>query len=162
MVSSVSSSVSSVGVSVKVAAPLAAPAAMEMSKDDTAAKSTAPAVPLPATLTLTVFASANRVVPSTVAVTVIVVAPSPSPTSSSSTVSVIVSGAPSSSVIVPSTLSAVATTPLRDVIVAFAALLHVTTTVSSGSFTVSPVTDTLRVRLVVPAAKVSVPPAIAA
>ena len=113
MVSSSSSSVSSVGVSVKVPVPLAAPAAIEMLKDDTAAKSTTfPDVPLCDTLTLTVLAAANRVVPSTVAVTVIVVSPSPSPTSLSSTVSVIVSGAPSSSVIVPSTLSAVATTPL--------------------------------------------------
>ena len=52
------------------------PAAISMLKSDTAAKSTAVAVPLPATLTLTVVASANCVVPFTVAFTVIVVAPS--------------------------------------------------------------------------------------
>ena len=59
-VSSVSSAVSSVGVSVKVFVPLSASAAIEMLKDDTVAKSTADAVPLPATLTLTVVAWANR------------------------------------------------------------------------------------------------------
>ena len=55
-------------------------------------------MPLPATLTRTVFASANRVVPSTVAVTVIEVAPSPSPTLLSLTVKVIAVGAASLSV----------------------------------------------------------------
>ena len=74
-VSSVSSNASSVGLSVNVPVPLVAPAAIETSKADTGAKSTAPAVPLPDTLTRTVLASANRVAPSTVAVTVRVVAP---------------------------------------------------------------------------------------
>ena len=93
IVSLVSSTASSVGVSVNPAVSLAAPAAISMSNASTAAKSTAPAAPLPATLTRTVFASANRVVPSTVAVTVIEVAPSPSATLLSSTVSVIEVGA---------------------------------------------------------------------
>ena len=115
-------------------------------------------MPLAATLTVTVLGPRRTgSCRSTVAVTVIVVALSPSPTSASSTVSVIVSGASSSSVIVPSTLSELAMTPLGDEISAFAAPLKVTSTVSSDSFTVSPVTDTLKVCLVVPAAKVSVP-----
>ena len=62
-------------------------------------------------------------------------------------------GAPSSSVIVP--------VPVAVPVVAFAALLNVTTTVSSASSAVSPVTDTSKLRLVVPAANVSVPPVIA-
>ena len=62
-------------------------------------------------------------------------------------------GVPSSSVIVP--------VPLAVEIVAFVGLLRVTTTVSFDSSSVSPVTDTSKVRLVVPAAKVSVPPVIA-
>ena len=62
-------------------------------------------------------------------------------------------GRSSSSVIVP--------VPLTVEIVAFAALLRVTTTVSFDSSSVSPVTDTLKVWLVVPAVKVSVPPVIA-
>ena len=41
--------------------------------------------------------------------------------------------------------------------VAFTALLNSTTTVSSGSSVVSPVTDTMMIRLVSPAANVSVP-----
>ena len=61
-------------------------------------KSTAVAVPLPATLTRTVVAEPSVVEPSNVAVTVIVVAPSPSPTLLSFTVSVIEVGTPSSSV----------------------------------------------------------------
>ena len=60
-------------------------------------------------------------------------------------------GAPSSSVIVP--------VPVPVEIVAFTALLSSTTTVSSDSSVVSPVTDTARVRLVSPAANVSVPAA---
>ena len=59
-------------------------------------------------------------------------------------------GVPSSSVIVP--------VPVAVETAAFAALLSVTTTVSSASSVVSPVTDTLKVWLVAPAAKVSVPP----
>ena len=62
-------------------------------------------------------------------------------------------GAPSSSVIVP--------VPVAVPIVAFPALLSVATTVSSASSSVSPVTDTSKVWLVVPAANVSVPPVIA-
>ena len=151
IVSLVSSTASSVGVSVKVSLPLAIPAAISMSKDDTAAKSTAVAVPLPATLTLTVLSSANRVVPSTVAVTVIVVAPSSSLTVSSSTVSVIEVGAASLSVIVPVPVPAVVETT------AFVGALRDT----FDSSRTSPVTDTLKVWLVVPAAKVSVPPVIA-
>ena len=83
----------------------------------------------------------------------IVVAPSPSPTLSSFTVNVIAVGAPSSSVIVP--------VPVAVPIVAFAALLNVATTVSFDSFRTSPVTDTSKVWLVVPAANVSVPPVMA-
>ena len=41
--------------------------------------------------------------------------------------------------------------------VAFAGALNVTTTVSSGSSSASPVTVTSMARLVIPAAKVSVP-----
>ena len=78
--------------------PLSALAAIVMLNDGTAAKSTAPAVPLPATLTWTVLGSTNRPVPFKVAVTMIVVAPSPSPTLLSSTVSVIEVVLPSSSV----------------------------------------------------------------
>ena len=155
IVSSVSSAVSSVGVSVKVSVSLSAPAAISMSKDDTAAKSTAVAVPLPDTLTRTVLAPANRVVPSTVAVTVIVVAPSPSPTALSSTVSVIEVGAASSSVTVPVPV------PALEETVAFVALPRLTFTVSFDSSRTSPVTDTSKVWLVVPAAKVSVAPVIA-
>ena len=81
----------------------------------------------------------------------IVVALSPSPTSLSSTVSVIVSGALSSSVIVPVPVPAVFDTA------AFVGALRDTRIVSSDSFTVSPVTNTLKVWLVVPAAKVSAP-----
>ena len=51
--------------------------------------------------------------------------------------------------------------PVAVEIVAFAALLRVTMTVSSASSSVSPVTDTLKVWLVVPTGKVSVPPVIA-
>ena len=64
-------------------------------------------------------------------------------------------GASSSSVIVPVPVPAVFDTA------AFVGLLSSTTTVSFDSSSVSPVTDTSKVRLVVPAAKVSVPPAIA-
>ena len=64
-------------------------------------------------------------------------------------------GASSSSVIVPVPVPAVFDTA------AFVGLLNVTTTVSFDSSSVSPVTDTSKVRLVVPAAKVSVPPVIA-
>ena len=60
-------------------------------------------------------------------------------------------GSSSSSVIVPVPLPAVADT------VAFVGLLRATTTVSSGSSVVSPVTDTVTVLLVSPAANVSVP-----
>ena len=59
-------------------------------------------------------------------------------------------GAPSSSRIVPVTLA-----------VAFVGPLSVTTTVSSASSSASPVTATSTVRLVVPAANVSVPSAMA-
>ena len=59
-------------------------------------------------------------------------------------------GASSSSVIVP--------VPLAVPIPAFPAPLNATTTVSSGSSVVSPVTDTVIVSLVSPAVKVSVPP----
>ena len=45
--------------------------------------------------------------------------------------------------------------------VAFVGLLSDTTTVSFDSSSASPVTDTSKVRLVVPAVKVSVPPVIA-
>ena len=62
-------------------------------------------------------------------------------------------GVLSSSVIVP--------VPVAVKIVAFAALLRVTMTVSSASSSVSPVTDTSKVWLVVPTAKVSVPPVMA-
>ena len=62
-------------------------------------------------------------------------------------------GIPSLSVIVP--------VPLTVEIVAFVAPLRVTTTVSFASSSVSPVTDTSKVWLVVPAVKVSVPPVIA-
>ena len=62
-------------------------------------------------------------------------------------------GAPSSSMIVP--------VPVAVAIVAPVAPLRVTTTVSTDSSSVSPVTDTSKVRLVVPAAKVSVPAVIA-
>ena len=62
-------------------------------------------------------------------------------------------GGSSSSVIVP--------VPVAVPMVAYAALLNVTTTVSSASSVVSPVTDTSKLRLVVPAANVSVPPVIA-
>ena len=41
--------------------------------------------------------------------------------------------------------------------VAFVGLLNATTTVSSGSSLVSPVTDTVTLRLVTPAANVNVP-----
>ena len=58
-------------------------------------------------------------------------------------------GAPSSFVIVPM--------PVPAEVVAFVGLLRLTTTVSSDSSVVSPVTDTVTARLVVPAAKVSVP-----
>ena len=58
-------------------------------------------------------------------------------------------GAASSSVIVP--------VPLPVASVAFVGLLSFTATVSSDSSLVSPVTDTMRLRLVTPAAKVSVP-----
>ena len=51
--------------------------------------------------------------------------------------------------------------PLAVEIVAFVGLLRVTTTVSFDSSSASPVTDTSKVWLVVPAAKVSVPPVIA-
>ena len=61
-------------------------------------------------------------------------------------------GTASSSAIVPVPLAA----PLASL--AFVGLLNVTTTVSSGSSSASPVTKTPSVRLVVPAAKVSVPP----
>ena len=62
-------------------------------------------------------------------------------------------GASSSSVIVP--------VPVAVEIVASVALLRVTTMVSLTSSIASPVTDTSKVWLVVPAAKVSVPPVIA-
>ena len=62
---------------------------------------------------------------------------------------------PSSFVIVPVPVPAVFDTA------AFVALLSDTTTVSFDSASVSPVTDTSKLRLVVPAAKVSVPPVIA-
>ena len=60
-------------------------------------------------------------------------------------------GAASSSVIVP--------VPVPDMLdtTALVGLLSVTTTVSFGSSSVSPVTDTTNVLLVSPAAKVSVP-----
>ena len=61
-------------------------------------------------------------------------------------------GASSSSVIVPVPVPAVLDT------VAFVGLLRATTTVSFGSSVVSPVTDTVTVLLVSPAANVSVPP----
>ena len=51
--------------------------------------------------------------------------------------------------------------PLAVEIVAFVGPLRVTTTVSFDSSSASPVTDTSKVRLVVPAAKVSVPLVIA-
>ena len=79
-----------------------------------------------------------------------VVAPPFSGIESSATASVTV-GAASSSVIVP--------VPEAVPTVAPAALPSVTTTVSSGSSVVSPVTDTVIVLLVSPAAKVSVPEA---
>ena len=62
-------------------------------------------------------------------------------------------GAPSSSVIVP--------VPLPAAIVAFVAPLSLTATVSSDSSVVSPLTDTAMLRLVTPAANVSVPAATA-
>ena len=62
-------------------------------------------------------------------------------------------GAPSSSVIVP--------VPVPAEMVAFAALLNATTTVSSSSSVVSPVTNTVTLRLVTPAANVRVPAATA-
>ena len=58
-------------------------------------------------------------------------------------------GAASSSVIVP--------VPVPVEMVAFVALLNATTTVSSDSSVVSPLTDTVTLRLVTPAANVSVP-----
>ena len=58
-------------------------------------------------------------------------------------------------------LSVIVPVPVPAEIVAFVALLRATTTVSFGSSRTSPVTDTLKVWLVVPAAKVSVPPVIA-
>ena len=58
-------------------------------------------------------------------------------------------GAPSSSVILP--------VPVPVEIIAFVGWLNATTTVSSGSSVVSPVTDTVMLRLVSPAANVSVP-----
>ena len=73
---------------------------------------------------------------------------SPSATLGESMASV---GAPSSSLIVP--------VPVPVEIAAFTALLSSTTTFSSGSSVASPVTDTARVRLVSPAAKVRVPAA---
>ena len=54
MVSFTSSTLSSVGVSVKVAVPFVPSAAISRSKSDTAAKSTASAVPEPSTLILSV------------------------------------------------------------------------------------------------------------
>ena len=62
---------------------------------------------------------------------------------------IIISGASSSSVIVP--------VPVAVEISAFAAPLRVTATVSFGSSRVSPVTDTVIVFRVSPAAKVRVP-----
>ena len=79
-----------------------------------------------------------------------VVEPPFSEIESSATASVTV-GAASSSVIVP--------VPVPLPIVAPEALPSVTTTVSFGSSVVSPVTDTVIVSLVSPAAKVSVPEA---
>ena len=58
-------------------------------------------------------------------------------------------GAPSSSVILP--------VPVPVEIITFVGWLNTTTTVSSGSSVVSPVTDTMMIRLVSPAANVSVP-----
>ena len=49
--------------------------------------------------------------------------------------------------------------PVAAARVAFPALLNVTTMVSSASSSASPVTETSRVRVVVPGAKVSVPAA---
>ena len=60
---------------------------------------------------------------------------------------------PSSFVIVP--------VPVPVPIAALMPLLSATTTVSSGSSSVSPVTDTVISRVVVPAAKVRVPPVMA-
>ena len=85
----------------------------------------------------------------------IVVAPSPSPTLLSSTVKVIEVGAASSSVIVPVPVPAVVETT------AFVGALSDTRTVSFDSSRTSPVTDTSKVWLVVPAVKVSVPPVMA-
>ena len=79
-----------------------------------------------------------------------VVEPPFSEIESSATASVTV-GAASSSVIVP--------VPVPLPIVAPEALPSVTTTVSSGSSVLSPVTDTVMLLLVSPAAKVSVPEA---
>ena len=62
--------------------------------------------------------------------------------------------------VTPSSLTIVPV-PVAAEIVAFAALPSVTTTVSFGSSSVSPVTDTLKVWLVVPAAKVRLPPMMA-
>ena len=62
--------------------------------------------------------------------------------------------------VTPSSLTIVPV-PVAVEIVAFAALLSIATTVSFGSSSVSPVTDTSKVWLVVPIAKVSVPPVIA-
>ena len=64
-------------------------------------------------------------------------------------------GVSSSSVIVPVPVPAVVETA------AFTGSFSRTVTVSFASFRTSPVTDTLKVWLVVPAAKVSVPPGIA-
>ena len=97
-----------------------------------------------ATATVTVGAALDGW--STVAVTVAV--PPFSAIDVGATVNVTV-GVSSSSVIVP--------VPVAASSVAFTGLLSVTTTVSCGSSVVSPVTDTVRVWLVAPAVKVSVP-----
>ena len=113
------------------------------------------------TATVTVFAPAKRVVPSTVAVTRTVFAPPSSATEdctpcvavSASTVSVTPEGASSSSVMVP-VASRVVPSPLR---VALLAEDSRNTTVSLPSSRLSPVTVTATVLLVSPAAKASVP-----
>ena len=110
-VSSSSSTSSLIGVSVKVAVPLLWSAAIVIVKSCTSAKSTAPALPLPATLTVISVASV-RALPSRVAVTSMSVAPSSSETRAGDAVSVIWVDATSSSRIFPSARASPISAPI--------------------------------------------------